>query len=171
MDSPEARLKSFSESDSKESGPKEVKDRYPFTIDVTDARGKQWRGDFVAKAPTLADMINIGRLKASYLPQGAIDDPAAAGITEMICHLAVVLVEKPSWWKPLEFHDVAALYAVYEEVTAYERRFRGEPDSNPARVPETDQDRPGDSLDGPPDLGRQVQSAPERSETIVSNRK
>lgn len=163
MQSPEEKLKSFSAEEP-------VSDRYSFTVDVTDPRGKRWYGHFVAKAPTLGEMVDIGRLKASYLPEGAVDDPSAAMINEMICRLAYCLVEKPTWWNPVQFTDVAPLSAVYEEVTAFHRRFRGEKDPKQNRSASEDQDRSGDTVAGQADLGRKVRPAAERSETIVSNR-
>lgn len=168
MQSPEEKLKQIN---SPKEDREQVPDRYTFEIDIKDSRGKQYRGSFTTKAPTIADLINIGRLKASYLPEGAVDDPAAAGFNHMVCHLAVVLVSKPTWWVPHQFYSAEPLLAVHKEVTAYETRFLGHGQGSRAGSEDDSGQGSGPEMDRESDLEPEVQSAPERSETIISNRK
>lgn len=178
MQSPEEKLKEITGSRKEAQEQEQVPDRYTFEIDVTDSRGKRFQGRFTTRAPTIEDMINVGRLKAAFLPEGAVDDPVSATLNHMTCHLAVVLESKPSWWNPYKFYTSDPLVAVHREVAAYEARFLGtgqesgaESGEDPSRDGSGQSQGSGRGVDRGPDVERSVQAPAERSETIVSNRK
>lgn len=107
---------------------KAVEDLPPLTtltIDVTGSRGKHYQGSFVFKVPTIGEQIEIGRLKAAYLPQGATSDPNAALLVEQCCFLEVTIQKKgmPAWFRPFDLYDAAPVSALYAEAIKYERRF------------------------------------------------
>lgn len=95
-------------------------------LDCVDSRGHRYRGTFIFKVPTIGDQIEIGQMKARYLPQGSAADANAALLNEMVCFLEVTLQKpRPEWWKPFELYDSLPVTRVYAEALKYERRFLG----------------------------------------------
>lgn len=144
-----------------------------FTVDVKDDFGQRWKGDFVYKVPTLGEQIQIGRLKAEYLPNGAAADPNALGLVEIVCYLSVTLRKKPDWWKPFELYDSTPLMAVWKEVMAHEAKFlRSRAAARPVdqvaeqREEANTREHRDDGDDG---VGRKVQPPTERRATTLSN--
>jgi hypothetical protein len=141
---------------------------HAFDLNVEGENGRKWQGRFVYEVPNIGEKIKIGQMKAIYLPQGAMADPSAAGLTEMVCYLSVTLKEKPNWFKPMELTDEIPLAKVYEEVLDYEQKFHGNNE-----VERTDGAGSGGSQGSgetdSTDVGRKVQSPDERSETIISH--
>lgn len=97
-----------------------------FEIDCTDTRGNRYRGRFHYRVPTLGQTIEIGRMKAAYLPNGAATDRTAALLVEQICYLHITLQKPtPAWWKPFELYDALPVSTLYAEAISYEARFLG----------------------------------------------
>lgn len=88
-------------------------------------RGQKLKGRFEYQVPAAGKQIEIARLKAMYLPQGATSDPNGALLVEMISYLSCTLTKKPNWWKPTTFYDTGVISVVYQEATSYEARFLG----------------------------------------------
>lgn len=140
-------------------------------LDV-ESEGKRYEGDFVYKVPTLGDQIAIGRMKTAYLPQGAIADPNAALIVEQVCYLEITLQKpRPDWYQPFKLYDAVPISRLYAEAVAHERRFHGQPSLLQA-APQADagsEDGAADRGDGEAPVGRKVQPAAKRRETLVAH--
>lgn len=96
-------------------------------IDVPGSRGRHYKGDFSYQVPSIGDTIEVGQLKARYLPNGAVADVRAAVLVEAVSYLAVTLQPPvPEWWRPMDFMDEGPILALYKEARDYERRFLGE---------------------------------------------
>ncbi len=146
---------------------------HSFEFDRT-VRGQQYKGTFTSKVPSLGDMIEIGRMKTAYLPQGSAADASAAVLVEAICYLEVVLEkDRPEWWSPLDFLDSAIVMMVYAEVVAYANKFLGrDTESGDTAGTDEEQGEPGGT--GSPDessVDEDVQPAPQRREVVISPRK
>jgi hypothetical protein len=140
-------------------------------LDVTDARGKRYFGDFTFKVPTIGEQIEIGRRKIEQLPIGAAADPVAGILVEATCYLSVTIQKKPDWWKPWEFYDSLPLMALYKEARDYAGRFLGEaarPKANP-REDSKPQNGAGSADHDQADVGREVPPASQRRETIIAH--
>jgi hypothetical protein len=175
MQTPKELLKQIEQSEAAEAADRgELPPITRLTIDVEGTRGKRYRGEFTYHVPTLADQIQMGRLKSTYLPQGSAADANAAILAEQICYLAVTIQDPtPEWWNPFAMYDAAPVGALYGEALTYERKFHGtDADSadNAGRAgePETEQDG-GSDEDGEASMGRKVQPPAKRRETIVAH--
>lgn len=138
-------------------------------IDVTDGRGRRYRGDFVYKVPNLKEQVQITALKASMLPQGGMADPQGAILCEMLAYCTVTLQKTPSWWDPEAFYDASPLTAVYQEALAYEGRFLGRTDAIDRRSKSGAASGEEATEDGEAAVGRKLQPPSERRETLVSH--
>jgi hypothetical protein len=141
------------------------------SIDVTDTRGRRYRGDFVFKVPTLGEQIQIGRLKNEFLPNGAASDPNSLALNEQICFLQVTIQKKPDWWKPFQFYDATPVSALYGEALKYERTFHSGHAGDRSTAPDTEGAEVADA-DGTADqadVGRKVPAPPKRRETLVAH--
>lgn len=95
-------------------------------LDCTDARGFRYQGRFHFRVPTLGQQIEIGRMKAAYLPNGAAMDRTATLLVEQICYLHITLQKPlPKWWTPFEMFDATPVSTLYAEAISYEARFLG----------------------------------------------
>ena len=154
---------------------KEAEDLPPLTtlsIDVEGSRGKRYQGSFVFKVPTIGEQIEIGRLKAAYLPQGSAADPNAALLVEQCCFLEVTLQKKglPAWFRPFELYDAAPISALYAEAIKYERRFH-RADKKPTADFSDNSGAPNSSGDAPESvlgMGADLSAASKRSKVLIS---
>lgn len=169
LPSPEQVLASFSDA----AADKPPEEALPATtridLDVKDASGRVYQGTFTYKVPTIADQINIGRMKTAYLPAGSPADRVAELLVEQISYLAVTLQgEKPAWYKPMDMHDAAPISALYARCISYEARFLG---GGAQRAGDPEESGSAREHDGnrKTDVGRKVQPAAKRRETLVSN--
>lgn len=95
-------------------------------VDCIDKRGHRYLGAFHYRVPTLGDLVEIGKMKTFYLPQGAAADDTARLLIEEICYLEVTLQKpRPSWWEPFKMFDPLPVHRLYAEAMSYERRFLG----------------------------------------------
>lgn len=142
------------------------------SIDAKDTRGKRYKASFVYKVPTIGEQIEIGRLKAAYLPQGAAADRNAQLLVEQICYLEVSIqkTDLPAWWKPFELYDAAPVTALYAEAIKYERRFH-RLDSEVRITPQKDQvgaeDNEGSDDEAADAVGSAVPRTSKRRETLI----
>lgn len=175
MQTPEELLKQIEDTEKAEAQDRgELPAMTRLHIDVEGTRGKRYRGEFHYTVPTLADQIQMGRLKATYLPQGAAADANAAILAEQICYLAVTIQDpKPEWWNPFAMYDAAPIGALYGEALKYERKFHGRDEDDrgdDAGAAESSAGSDGGSeADGEATVGRKVQPPAKRRETIVSH--
>ena len=130
---------------------------FPFEVDYTTRDGEQLKGRFVFKVPSVGLQIEIARMKAIYLPTGAMADPNGQLLVEMISYLDVTLQEKPSWWLPHEFYDHGVISHVYGRCLNHEAKFLGkasksrrDEESLPSEAanPETEQTDAASPVDG-----------------------
>jgi hypothetical protein len=153
---------------------KPAEDLPPLTtlsIDVKGSRGKQYKANFVFKVPTIGEQIEIGRLKAAYLPNGSAADPNAALLVEQCCFLAVTIQKTnlPVWWKPFEMYDAAPVSALYAEALKYERRFHlgdAQPGAAAAGVG-TPEERSGDDSETESALGEDIPPPAQRRKVLL----
>lgn len=134
------------------------------------ALGVRYAGTFSFEVPTIADMITIGRMKAEYLPNGAVADPQATMLVEQVCYLAVTCKKAPAWWKPFEFRSGDIVAKVYAEAVAYANRFLGRDknDAGPAQAnPPADSAGSGAGDEG--DVVADVQPADQRRKTVLAH--
>jgi len=142
-------------------------------IDVVDAWGDRTKGLFAYTVPTIGSQIEVGKLKALYLPDGASADVNAAMVVDMICYLTVCIeftdaFPRPKWWAPLKARDASPYTALYGRCLAYEARFHGAgEDHGRDEVELRGEDRP--SGDAEVRVGSSVQPAPKRSETLAGD--
>jgi len=143
------------------------------TLDVTGSRGKRYQGVFHFKCLQLGDQVQLAKLKAHYLPQGAAADPNGMLLVEQICYLEVALLDpKPDWWRPFQLYDATPVSALYTEVASYEARFHGE-DPDRRGLPEVSgaegEHDGGDPPAGDAAVGRKVQPPAQRRETLIAH--
>jgi len=141
---------------------------YAFNLDVEGENERRWQGRFIYEVPNIGEKIQIGQMKATYLPQGALADLNASALTEMVCYLSVTLKEKPAWFKPMELMDEKPLVAVYEEVLGYEQKFHGSGTLEQTNG-EGSKSSQGSGEADTTDVGRKIQPPTKRSETIISH--
>lgn len=176
MKSPDEVLRDMrqSEDDAEAETEEELPPITTIELDCTDDRGRQYKGSFVFKVPTLGDQIVIGKLKAQYLPDGAAADTNAALLVEQICYLEVCLQfsnkhPRPDWWKPFHFYDATPVTALYMEVMAYEARFHGgdkDSDADQGDAGTGQEDGVGTAATDQPHVGRKVQPPAKRREVV-----
>lgn len=178
MDSPDAALDQIKrdQRDPAQEAQVELPPQTVIEIDVKDARGRRYQTKAIYRVPNLQDQIQIGQLKAVYLPNGS-PDPQVLSLVDAVCYLTVTLsfseqYPEPSWWKDrMQLYDVTPLFALYGRALDYERKFLG--DSEDDRASQGDgqvsADQGGHDRDGEAHVGRKVQAPPERSETLAAH--
>ncbi len=88
--------------------------------------GEPLVGDFVCKRITVGGARQMSLIKAELNGGNRDDqlDPAAAYLNTMQAQLRVSLTKAPDWWRPDEFYSADIITYVFEEVMAFEARFR-----------------------------------------------
>lgn len=135
-------------------------------IDVVDDRGIHYQGSFIFKVPNMREEIEIGRRKSILLPVSVVNDTQAFLLAEMIAYLDVTIQkgEKneriPDWWKPLEFFDPTPITALYQEASAYAKKFRGSGVTDGTRAASEDAEK--QSSDDRSDVDGHVQPSVKR---------
>lgn len=143
-------------------------------IDVVDRRGKRHAGRFEFCVPTLGDQMQIARVKALLLPQGAIADPTGMALVDCLAYLQVTLrfgdsTPKPSWFVPEKAYSAEPYFTLYRRCLDYEAAFHGE---RPVDRGDAGRDRVGDGQpvgDDPPAVGRKVPAPAQRRETLAGD--
>lgn len=133
-------------------------------------RGSHLKGRFEFAVPAAGKQIEIARMKALYLPQGAAADPNGAVLVEMISYLECTLTHKPNWWKPTQFFDTGVINVVYGRCTAYEARFLGKKpfvQDDAESVQRTTQDEGTDGSDDPGTVDGNVLPSRKRREVLT----
>lgn len=148
----------------------------PIEIDCKDGRGKRYTGRFLFTVPNIGQQIEIGKLKAIYLPQGSPADVNATVLVETICFLTVTIAfndthKKPAWWNPLKAYSMEPYTQLYGRCLEYEARFHGgveEPRDDEGGLREGDDggEVPGD---GEVRVGDEVRPASKRQETLAGD--
>ncbi len=143
-------------------------------IDVTDKRGRRYAGRFEYHVPTLGDQMQIARIKALMLPQGAIADPAGSALVDCLGYLQVTLrfseqVPKPAWYQPEKAYSAEPYFTLYRRCLDYEAAFHGERPLNRGAAG-SDRDRDGEpERDDRVSVGRKVQPPAQRRETLAGD--
>lgn len=171
MKSPEEMLREMDESRD-EQAPDQISPIKIIKLDVKGSRGKRYSGEFTFHVPNIGDQIRIGKLKAEYLPNGAMADPNAGMLVEQTCYLAVTIRKAPKWWQPFALYDAAPISALYAEGTAYEASFHGSrPDlsGDEEASGEAGEDDGRANVAGSSTVGRKVQPPAKRRETLTAD--
>lgn len=160
-----------------QAAPEEEEQLLPTTtisIDEKDNQGRRYAGSFLFTVPTFGQQIEIGRMKAQYLPEGARADVNAATLVDLLCYLTVCIDftgahKKPTWWNPLSARVAAPYLVLYGRCLDYEARFHG-------RIPQHRGDdgelssEDGSHGDDPIRVGDEVQPPAKRPETLAGKR-
>lgn len=105
-----------------------AQEKYTFKFSYTDARGKEWAGDFSTKILTIHERQMVGALRAQWgggLPVSAMD-ALTNELNLMLAHLTYSLSDKPTWAANLrKLQDFQLLQKIYEEVASHEAYFLG----------------------------------------------
>lgn len=110
------------------------KNLHTFNIDFkSEIDDVHYQGAFTVKRLGIADLAALGVRKAQ-LNGGYHHDPKNPGrgvdadtdeMNAILAHLDVCLVKAPTWWDLSNVSDMGLLYAIYQEVMAFESSFRG----------------------------------------------
>lgn len=173
---PEQVLKDSRLDDDEEEEHEQLPPTDAISIDVRDSRGKRYKGTFLFTVPDIGTQIEIGKMKAAYLPQGSAPDPNALTLVEIVCFLTATLTfneqfPKPSWWNPMKAYSAEPYTALYGRCLEYEARFHGE-----RKEPQRDEGDAGESEDSGGDAGRraaglggEVRPPAKRPETLAGD--
>ena len=144
-----------------------------FEIDVTSEWGERTKGRFRYTVPNIGAQIEVGQLKATYLPSGAAADVNAAMVVDMVCYLAVCITfddafPRPDWWNPMKAYDATPYTELYGRCLAYEARFhsRSSDDAGDEGQLRGEAEPRGDA---PVRVGEAVQPPPQRRETLAGD--
>ncbi len=117
-----------------------AKNLHTFNIDYkSDVDDTRYTGAFTVKRLGIADLASLGVRKAQ-LNGGYYHDVKNPGrgvdsdtdeMNAILAHLDVCLVKIPDWWDMSNVSDIGLLYAVYQEVMAFESSFRGRGSNGP----------------------------------------
>jgi hypothetical protein len=155
----------------------QVEEEVPSTkvieIDVKTDRGTRYQGKFLYHVPTIGEKIHVGRLKATYLPDGAAADPTATTLVDVVCYLTVCLTfndqyKKPKWWAPMAGYDGDPYFELYRRCLAHEAKFYGRRTEHSGD--EGSAGSQGESSgEGEVPVGRKVQPPPQRPEALAGD--
>ena len=168
---PEAALAKIQGTATQESKDEDLPAVKIIEIDVPGRRGQRYVGRFHYTVPTIGQQIQMGALKAAYLPAGAGGDTQAASLADILAYLTVTITfsvayPKPKCWDPLNVYNAAPSTELYGRCLAYEARFHGE-DSQERDVEEDARREPDDEGASAAPVGRKVQAPPKRPETLA----
>lgn len=110
-------------------------EEYTFEVEIISGDGRKWHGQFTNRILTLQQSIRVGMLRSQLVggfPYASLD-PETLELTEKMAHLQISLIDSPKWWRLSgqgALKNPRILNAVYQEVAAHERYFRGS-DPNP----------------------------------------
>lgn len=175
LPNPEEALASFDADLDEPSAPAGLPSKTVIDLDVTGSQGRRYQGRFLYEVPTLGEIVQVGRLKAVYLPQGSPADVLAATIVDQVCYLQVCVrfdkeFPKPAWWPAnvLELRDPTPVSALFGRCLDYEARFHGrdqKPGADPGRPAEAEESARGSEAH----VGRKVRPPAERPETLAGH--
>lgn len=147
----------------------------PKTVLVLDEASRDGRrkyaGNFPFTVPNMGHRVDVGRLRTQFLQEVANVEGEAQSISEALAYLNVTLDHDgcPQWWRDcklgIELYDYPPLLSLYAQARAYEATFLG------ATIKPVDDESPdagGSPTDGGGDVEPDVQSSPERSQTLAS---
>ena len=101
---------------------------YTFSIEYTDARGKEWKGQFTSKILSIHERSQVGATRAMLAggqPTSSVD-PLTAELNLCVAHMTWSLVKRPDWAENLRaLEDPALLQAIFAEVDSHESYFLG----------------------------------------------
>lgn len=166
----ELRGKAHDEEEAEEMDPSTV-----ITMDLED-RGRRYTGRFLYTVPTLGQSIELGALKARYLPQGSASDANAALLADVIAYLTVTIRfdkkhPKPKWWDPMNARFVAPYSWLYGRCLEYEAQFLGNREDGAGDEEGDDgRDESGEhEAARQHGVGDEVQPPPKRRETLAGD--
>lgn len=107
--------------------------KHEFVLDVVGkATKKPYKGNFVFLRPTIANLGNIARYKATLNGGANNIDPNIDFLHEMLAQLRFTIIEAPAWWKDSNcgenFYDINVIVALYNEWVKFEGQFDKELD-------------------------------------------
>lgn len=113
-------------------------------VQLTDMEGKSYEGTFILRVPTLADKLNIERMKVRLsdgIPMDSLDSVASAFFTALAtCYVMFAPEAKdsgrieaaPAWWHAMTTKELPPqlIWALYDALRDHaERYFRPDPET------------------------------------------
>jgi hypothetical protein len=113
-------------------------------VELTDMQGKSYQGIFILRVPTLADTLNIDRMKVRLsdgIPMSSLDPAAAAFFTALAtCYVMFAQEPKdsgridaaPGWWHTMTTKELPPqlIWALYDALRGHAQRyFRFDPET------------------------------------------
>ncbi len=168
-----AQLRQNAASDEAEQQDEQLDPVTTIELTVQGERGRRYQGRFHYHVPNLGEQIEIGRLKAVYLPQGSVSDPNAAVLVDALCYLQVCVTfneqfPKPAWWTPMRMYDATPFLELWGRCLEYEARFHGRGEERREDA-EGSGDAEGSDGGGAVSVGRKVPPPTERRETLAGD--
>ena len=127
---------------------KDINERlHEFEIEAV-LQGKNVKGKFKCKYPSIANTISIEVRMSRILDKASVDTlpTATADLAYMLAYNDTLLIERPDWYNPKYFEDDTIIKDVYMEIYAFANSFR---------YGNEQEDNSGDSIE--PDDGEPVE--------------
>lgn len=95
-------------------------------------QGKKVKGNFLVKFPSIMDRIEAEAKAARILRDSDVNAMLTETywLTQAICYLERVIVEKPDWYNLDYIDDTKVIFDLYEKAKEFENSFRTEDESD-----------------------------------------